>query len=331
MEVESAGRRAVVPVVTLFLLAPLVGEVLGAAMRLSYFVQPLRVLGVMLFYGAGVVLIREVARRLGLNWWGVILLAIVFALVEEGLALQTIFNPVGPGEDTVFGRVAGVNWFWAVVVCGYHVVWSVLVPIALVECLFPRHSRSAWLSKRATAVFGGLFALGGAVFLLISFLRSDYRLPLQLAAGTVLMVAILMWAATKCVGDKVGTGKKAPRPAAVAWFGLLAGIGWFALHLIAFIGGAVSFVVWTAIAVVLAAVSALLVRRWTSAAWTPRHLLALAFGTMLSATLFGVFLVLADGRVENTVFQLVLLVALPVAYVALKRRYEPSQPRAGRL
>ncbi|HEY0692250.1 MAG TPA: hypothetical protein VGD71_24810 [Kribbella sp.] len=327
MRNAGESRRTVAPVLTLFLLAPLVGEVLGAAMRLSYLVQPLRVLGVMFFYGAGVVLIREVARRLGLSWRGVALLALAFALVEEGLALQTIFNPAGPGEDTVFGRVAGVNWFWAVVVCGYHVVWSVLVPIAVVECLFPQRRRSAWLSKRATAVFGGLFLLGAAAFLLISFLRSDYRLPLGLAAATLLLVAASAWAATRCVavrGLPDPAPRRAPRPATVAWFGLLAGIGWFVLHLVAFIGGAVSFVLWTAIAVVLAAASVALVRRWTRSAWTPRHVLALAFGVMMSATLFGLFLVLADGRPENTVFQLVLLVALPAAYQVLKRRYTPQ-------
>jgi hypothetical protein len=98
--------------------------------------------------------------------------------------------------------------------------------------------------------------------------------------------------------------------------------------LVAFIGGAVSFVLWTAIAVVIAAASAELVRRWTRSAWTPRHLLALAFGVMLSATLFGLFLVLADGRPENTILQLVLLGALPAAYQVLKRRYTPPTPSA---
>lgn len=323
MDKETARWR---PVLVLFLLAPLVGEVLGAAMRLSYFAQPLRVIGVVCFYGAGVVLIREVARRLGLSWWGVVLLAVAFALVEEGLVLQTIFNPAGPGEDTVFGRAAGVNWFWAVVVCGYHVVWSVLIPIAVTELLY---GRSAWLPKRATGAFGGVFLLGAGVFLLISFLRSDYRLPLGLAAGTLLLVAGLVLAATKCVARSgaPGAAGRAPRPATVAWFGLLAGIGWFILHLVAFIGGPVPFVAWIAIALLLAAVSAVLVGRWSRSGWTPSHLLALAFGVMLSATFFGLFLVLADDRPQNTVFQFILLVALPIAYAVLKR-LQPQPARS---
>ena len=80
------------------------------------------------------------------------------------------------GGDTVFGRSFGINWFWAVVVCGYHVVWSVLVPIAVVECLFPQRIRSAWLSIRGSALVAVLFGFGAAVLALISYLRSDYRL-----------------------------------------------------------------------------------------------------------------------------------------------------------
>jgi hypothetical protein len=60
------------------------GEVVGASLRLSTFAQPLRVLGIVCFYGAGVVLIREIAQRLRLSAWGVVLLGYAFALVEEG-------------------------------------------------------------------------------------------------------------------------------------------------------------------------------------------------------------------------------------------------------
>lgn len=161
---------------TLFILAPVTGEILGASLRLSYFAQPLRVLGIVCFYGAGVVLIREYGQRLQLSGWGLVLLACAFALVEEGLALQTIFNPVGMDGEAVFGNAFGVNWFWAVVVTGYHVVWSVLIPIAIVHLVFPHSSDSSWLSPRGTGVLTAVFACGATTFLAISLLRSDFRL-----------------------------------------------------------------------------------------------------------------------------------------------------------
>jgi hypothetical protein len=90
--------------------------------------------------GPGVV--REIAQRLRLNGWGIVLLGVAYALIEEGLALQPIFNPEGMDGEMVYGRAAGVNWFWAVLVCGYHVVWSVLIPIGVVHILCAGESRS---------------------------------------------------------------------------------------------------------------------------------------------------------------------------------------------
>jgi hypothetical protein len=154
-----------------------------------------------------------------------------------------------------------------------------------------------------------------------------------LAIITLLLVLGSAWAATRCVDVPSDAPRRphgsAPRRSVVAWTGLLGGIGWFVLHLIAFIGSVVSFLVWTGIALALAAAAALLLARWTRSGWTPQHRLALCFGTMLSATLFELLLVTADDRPENVAFQLALLVALPTAYQYLKRisradrRFEP--------
>ena len=64
------------PVLALFVLAPLMGEVLGAALRLSNFLEPLRVAAIVCFYGAGVVLLREIATRFRLSTRGLVLLGV---------------------------------------------------------------------------------------------------------------------------------------------------------------------------------------------------------------------------------------------------------------
>ncbi|KAB2340147.1 hypothetical protein [Actinomadura rudentiformis] len=252
------------PVLALFLMVPLLGEVVGAALRLSYFAEPLRVVSILCFYGAGVVLIREIAQRLRLNGWGIVMLGLAYALIEEGLALQTIFNPQGPGGDVMYGRAAGVNWFWGVLVCGYHVVWSVLIPIGVVHILFPRQSRSPWLSRRMLPVFGGVFAAGTALFTLISFLRSDYRLPVVAIGAVLALVGLLTGAALRCrVRDTPRVPGRLPGTARAAWTGLGFGLIWFAFHLMAFICTAMSFVWWVLAAVLVAVAAAATVARWT--------------------------------------------------------------------
>jgi uncharacterized membrane protein len=195
-------------------------------------------LGIVCFYGAGVVLIREITQRLRLSAWGVVLLGCAFAPVEEGLALQTIFNPIGMDGEAVYGNAFGVNWFWAVVVSGYHVVWSVLIPIAVVHLAFPHGRRSPWVSRRAAGALTAVFACGTAIFVVISLLRSDFRLSWVQAAATIVVTAGLILAATTCKDrDRAASAARAPGRMVVGLFGLVAGIGWFVLFLAAFIGG----------------------------------------------------------------------------------------------
>ena len=319
---DSSKRAAV----ALFVLAPAMGEVIGASLRLSSFAQPLRVLGIVCFYGAGVLLIRETAQRLHLSAWGVVLLGCAFALVEEGLALQTIFNPIGMDGEPVYGNAFGVNWFWAVVVSGYHVVWSVLIPIAVVHLALPGSRHSPWLSRRSAGALAAVFACGTATFLVITHLRSDFRLSWVDAAATIVVTAGLMWAAATCKDDgRAASAARAPGRTVVGLFGLVAGTGWFVLFLAAFIGGPVSFVWWTAGALAFAAAVALVLRRWTRRQWTPRHQLVLCFGAAMSAALFGLLLVCLDGHGANTAFQCAVIAALIAAHVWMDRRLSPRR------
>jgi hypothetical protein len=314
----DSSRRAAI---ALFVLAPVMGEVVGASLRLSSFAQPLRVVGIVCFYGAGVVLIREIAHRLHLSIRGVVLLGCAFALVEEGLALWTIFNPIGMDGEAVYGNAFGVNWFWAVVVSGYHVVWSVLIPIAVVHLAFPDSRCSPWLSRRTIGALTAVFACGAVIFLAISHLRSYFRPSLVQTAATVVVTAGLVWAAKTCK-DRARPASAAPVPGrvVVGLFGLVAGTCWFALFLVAFIGGPVSFVWWTAGALSFAAAVALMLRRSARRQWTLRHQLVLCSGAAMSAALFGLLLVAVDGHVANVAFQCTVIAALVAAYALLDRR-----------
>lgn len=316
-----ARLRSCAPVLALFVLAPLMGEVVGAALRLSNFVEPLRVAAIVCFYGAGVVVLREIAQRLRLSGWGIILLGAAFALLEEGIGLQTIFNPVGMDGESVYGRALGVNWFWGLVVSGYHVVWSVLIPITVAHMMFPRRSRAAWLSRPALLLFGVLFAVGTALLVLISYLRSDFRLSAVQIVAVIVAVGLLIWAASRCTApDQPRIPGRPPRPVLAALAGFGTGEVWLVLYLVAFTGGGTSFVWWTLAAALFAGAVAALLGHWARRGWAARDRLAACFGAALAAALFGLLLVSLADRVEDVVFQVIVIGGIVVAYAWSRRR-----------
>ena len=82
---EPTPKSAILPAFVLFLMSPLIAEVLLGATRLTkigglFLVAP--------FYGCGVLLIRELVRRRTTSWWPVVLFGAAYMLVEEGLRFR---------------------------------------------------------------------------------------------------------------------------------------------------------------------------------------------------------------------------------------------------
>ena len=82
-------KRAL-PAIGLFFLAPLVAEFLLGNL-------PITLLGALIIlapmYGGGALLIREVVRRTGGGWPGIVALGVAYAIFEEAFTTQTLFNP----------------------------------------------------------------------------------------------------------------------------------------------------------------------------------------------------------------------------------------------
>jgi hypothetical protein len=100
--------RRHLPVITLVLLAPAVAELLGGPLQLSQ-------LGLLVFlvpiYGAGALLVQEVVRRRGVVWSSVLILGVAYGIVEEGLALRTLF------EAAAYGGIGAWGGRWASTAC----------------------------------------------------------------------------------------------------------------------------------------------------------------------------------------------------------------------
>ncbi|WP_409461983.1 hypothetical protein [Amycolatopsis sp. GA6-003] len=152
----------------------------------------------MMMYGAGAVLIREVARRRNRGWPTILALALAYGVVEEGLLTQTLFNPHYLGLDLL--KYAYIPWLgmggqWTVYVLTLHVVWSIATPIAIAEAFF---GRTPWLRRPGLWAWSSVLAIGCAGTFFVSYRMGQHFLasPAQLI-GAFLVAAGLVFAALR--------------------------------------------------------------------------------------------------------------------------------------
>ena len=149
------------------------------------------------FYGAAALLIREVTRRLGRGWPTMLTLSLAFAVFEEGLLTQTLFNPHYLGLDLLsFGYIPalGIAAPWTVYVLGLHVVWSMGAPIAIAEALF---GREPWLKKVGVSLWSISFVLGSVATFAITYSFSETPFiahPAQLGTAALVVAGLVVLA-----------------------------------------------------------------------------------------------------------------------------------------
>src|SRR5918911_357793 len=158
---DRNGLRRFAPVLVLVVLSPVVAEVIFGATPLT---NPGALLPDAAVYGCGALLIRELVRRRGLRWPSILMLGVAFGIVEEGLALQSLFNPNLVNAGDLGAHALGVNWVWTQWTLGYHAVWSISIPILLSELLFPARSSEPWIGRKGLLAAGFFFLLRGLAF-----------------------------------------------------------------------------------------------------------------------------------------------------------------------
>jgi hypothetical protein len=298
--------RRYAPVFVLIVLSTFIGEVLLGATPVS------RLGGLLVvtpLYGGGAVLIRELARRRGPGWGRIALLAAAYAIIEEGLAIQSMFNPNLFNAGLLGGIALGVNWVWVQWTIGYHIVWSIAIPILLTELLFPARRAEPWLGRTGVIIAGVGYTIGAlavaAIFRLV--IAPDFRAPVIPLIGAALLAAglvalALIWPVLQAAPALATSVRNAPSPwlvglvtfvGAAAWFnlvGLPQSLRAGALVLAPMLGE-----------IAIAIVVATLIRRWSGPdrAWTDLHRLALASGALLISMLFGFFFVTAGNPIDQ--------------------------------
>ncbi|WP_436529119.1 hypothetical protein [Actinoplanes sp. HUAS TT8] len=271
------------PVFALFFLAPLVGEFfLGdfaiTLLPLLFVFAPM--------YGGAAVVIREVTRRTGRGWPTIVTLALAYGVLEEGLITQSLFNKdyldqhlLDPGYIPALGTAAP----WVIFVLTLHTVWSISVPISLVEQGSTRRTEP-WLGRVGVIVAAVLLAVGAfAVFnstrtddsLSHGFLESPGQALTIVAIALVLIVIAFLL--PRRAADRPGA---VPAPWAVFATGIVAGVLFMSVTSDVLSTGA-------GVAAMLVAVIGMftLVGVWgRRSAWGPWHRYAITAAALLTYT-----------------------------------------------
>src|SRR5579863_7840894 len=174
---DGGRSRGLLPALGLFFLAPLVAEFLLGNM-------PITMLGLLAIlapvYGGGALLIRETVRRMGRGWASILVMALAYGILEEAFLDQTLFNPDFLGLhlhllEPAFVPALGIGIWWTIFVLTLHTVWSITVPIALVEALVPERAAAPWLGNVGIAVTAVLFALAATAMTVSSVQRDAHH------------------------------------------------------------------------------------------------------------------------------------------------------------
>jgi hypothetical protein len=218
--------------------SPAIAEILsGSTIITTVFVDPLFFViafsGLLLFYGGGVLLIREAAVRWNKSWGSILLLGAAYGIAEEALAVHTFFLPGGSPVGALggFGRVGGVNTVWAVGLTGFHTVYSIALPILLIELMFPETRGVRFLEGRMPWVVGG-----GYVGIVSLFAATTPGFPGALLYLLFLGLAIGLVVLARYVPSDLLTARPGPM-GAPSWAFVLAGLAFMTAWLVVGLGG----------------------------------------------------------------------------------------------
>ncbi|MCI4369751.1 MAG: hypothetical protein L3J81_00300 [Thermoplasmata archaeon] len=273
-------------------------------------------------YVPGVLLIREARIRWNAGWGSVLLLGAAYGIVEEGIALSTLFNPHAGVSGVLgeYGHFLGVSWVWLAGVLAVHVVFSISVPIYLLDLALPETRGLPLLGRRGMATAFVVLGLDTAVLLTVVDLGVHFfaGLPLLVGSGAAIagLVAAARWLPAGAL--KPRTAEPRRRPLVFALTGLAFFPSVIVLEGVCGAVGAPAAVAFLAVVGLLAAFLYGFLRVIGQRSNEP-HLIALAFGLVAPLMMVG----------------LVSQIAVPVVVVAdlvagwffwhLWRRYSPPE------
>lgn len=282
----------------LAVLAPLVAEVVASSNTPAVLFPVLLPLLVVI-YGLPALLVRELWVRRGIGRFTAVVLGVGYTALNEGLVAATWFK-LDPDDGRVLvftatevGRSAGVSWVLVAGLTLFHAVWSLLIPISLMEVWTARTGAGVpWLGWPARLVAGGLIA-----FVMLGSLSvkatdrvceaSTRAIFDECASGrrgaaalTVAATVVALVAPRRTGRPRPADGRRRPGDATLRWVGA----GYAVAFLVAFFALPLAGRPWASVALsaLLGALVLVVVPRWARAPdWDARAVVALCTGALI--------------------------------------------------
>lgn len=234
-------------------------------------------------YGAPALLIRELARRHGVRWPGLLALATALGILQAGVIDQSLFSESYRQID-YWEEMIRPTWIAPLGLAGHpamnflvgHVIWSFCIPIALVESFSPTLAGRPWL-RRPGLILTTLLYLAAAALVLRDHLETeqDHASTAQVAGSLVVAAALVSLAFT--IGRRPAPPRRdsaVPGPLPLVIVGLVAAM------LYEFVPAT-----WPGVAgglAVLTACALAIARLSRSVRWGRAHIAAIATGFLLA-------------------------------------------------
>jgi hypothetical protein len=196
------------PVVLLLILTPGIPEYLSSsspinAIILNPFMFLFQILANLGLYGTGVLLIYEAKVRWKKGWATVLLLGAAYGILEEGVALSTLYDPkANPvGDFGVYGHWVGVNWIWSAGIVPFHALWSISLPILLLGLALPETVGKSLLSRRKIEIVAGILSVDVVVLMAFVSRASGYWMGTPILVLSLVLIGVLVFAAHRVPAD----------------------------------------------------------------------------------------------------------------------------------
>lgn len=269
------------PGLTLFLLAPILGELLSGHQSPLEFFNPLSLIVLSLPYGCGAVICRELMVRWNKGRFSLLLLGAAYGMYEEGIVVRSFFDPAWGelGQLREYTYASGVSWTYAEVLIHFHVIVSITASVILAEIAFPGQRHKSWVSNKTLA----LCVVALLLWIPAGILMTSYFPPVYLYLSAWLIICVLVLAARYLPAQLFKMRRiTVLRP---RWFWLLGTLNMTIFFFMVFFTPLYTILPYYVTALLLVALDSItlwIILRWSGNgfSWDDRHRLALIAGEL---------------------------------------------------